>query len=327
MIKGYQSEILKIYEKIRFENEHEHKRRREEIEKKLPSVMNLEREINRLCIKLALNNLKTEKEKDTSLELIKEKITDLKMRKFELLVSNNYDSDYLKPIFTCEKCKDTGFIGPTKCSCYNQKLVYVYYKNSELEKILTKENFDNFKFSYFSNLTNEKFRISPQKNIQEISKKAMYYVQSFNSSNENLLFYGTPGTGKTFLSHCIARELLNQGHFVLYKTAQNLFEDLKEIRLSNNRKLEDLLINCDLLIIDDLGTEHINNFTRTDLFNLINKKLLLKKKMLISTNYSLNDLSSYYSDRIISRLLGNFTIFRFYGDDLRIKLNMEKQKK
>lgn len=116
--------------------------------------------------------------------------------------------------------------------------------------------------------------------MEEIIKGIMYFIETFGSNKDNLLFYGNSGTGKTFLTHCIAKELLDRGHLVIYRTAEDLIKNLRETKLQNNYELEELLINCDLLIIDDLGTEQISNFTKTELFNLLNKRILKNKKWL-----------------------------------------------
>ena len=147
------------------------------------------------------------------------------------------------------------------------------------------------------------------------------YIPNFSNHNANLLLCGPSGTGKTFLSWCIAKELLDRGYLVIYKTSAEIMSDLRNIVIENNSILKDLLINCDLLIIDDLGAEQVTDFTNTELFNLINTKLLKNKKMLISTNLTLHQISKLYSDRLYSRLAGNFRNFTFYGDDLRIKEN------
>jgi DNA replication protein DnaC len=127
------------------------------------------------------------------------------------------------------------------------------------------------------------------------------------------------------MSNCIAKYLLDKGFLVAYRTAEDLIRELRRIKFDNDFTSEQLLLNCDLLIIDDLGTEQITNFSSTELFNLLNKKLLMNKKMLVSSNYSLEKLSKNYSERISSRLLGNFSLFKFYGDDIRIKSNLRNQ--
>ncbi|KEI01960.1 ATP-binding protein [Clostridium botulinum] len=326
MIKGYQSKILKIYEKIREREKQNLKNRKQEVYNKIPQIQDIEKNINKLCIQLSISAFKPIENREEYLKSLREKITDLRIKKSELLVSNGYDMDYLKTKYSCGKCKDTGFIGHNRCECYKPKLIKLYYENSELKQLLRTNNFKNFKYEYYSSMKINNDIKSPRENTEEIIKIVMYFIETFNSSKDNLLFFGNSGTGKTFLTHCIAKELLDRGHLVIYRTAEDLIKNLRETKLQNNYELEDLLINCDLLIIDDLGTEQVSNFTKTELFNLLNKRLLKNKKMVISTNYDIEVLVKAYSERITSRLLGNFTLCKFYGEDIRVKINLNKPK-
>lgn len=326
MIKGYQSEILKLYENTRETEKNALKMRKKEIYEKYPEIANIEKQINKLCIQLSISSFKPIKNRKEYLNQLKNQVMDLRIKKSELLVANGYDIDYLNIHYKCKKCEDTGYIGTNRCDCYKQNLAKLYQKDSELGEILLTNNFSNFKYDYYStNRTNDNIK-SSRKNIEEILKISMYFIETFPDNNDNLLFYGNSGTGKTFLTHCIAKELLDRGYLVIYKTSEELLKNLREIRLENNAELEYLLINCDLLIIDDLGTEQINNFSKTELFNLLNKKLLKGHKMIVSTNYTLEGLSKTYSERITSRLFGNFTLCKFYGDDIRVKINLNKMK-
>ncbi|MEG0774045.1 ATP-binding protein [Clostridium sp.] len=322
MISGHHLEIMNIYETIRLKEEESLKKRKEEIEIHLPEVIQLEKSIGKLCIQMSLNALRNLDNREEYLAEVKEKITTLRMKKSELLVEHGYSMDYLELKYNCPKCKDTGFIGREKCICYKKKLVQIYYANTDLSKLLSKNNFDNFTFDYYANINSGPERYSPKENIEIIVSKAWNFIKNFNESDENLLFYGNSGTGKTFLSHCIAKELLDKGHFVVYKTSEDLIKCLKDIKFNGNLELEDYLINCDLLIIDDLGTEMSSDFSKTELFNLLNSKLLKSKKMLVSTNYSLDGLLNIYSERITSRLMGNFDICKFYGKDIRLQKRM-----
>lgn len=327
MINGYKEEISKIYSRIQENEDAALKKRKLEISEKLPEVLDIERQIAKLCINLSIISFKDVDNREQYLKELREKITDLRIKKSELLASNGYPIDYVSRRYKCNKCKDTGYIGSTRCVCYNQKLVKLYYKDSHLDLILKNNNFEHFNINYYSsNRTGEEPK-SPRKNIEEkIIPFIMDYIKNFSSSNTNLLFYGNSGTGKTFLSNCIAKDLLDRGFLVIYRTADDLIQELKQIKFENNSALEDLLLNCDLLILDDLGTEQITDFSSTELFNLLNKKLLMNKKMLISSNYSLEKLSKTYSERITSRLFGNFNLFKFYGEDIRVKINFLRQK-
>ena len=321
MIKGYQAELMDMYEKTRTEENRKLAKRREEIKNKYPEILELDTTIQKLCLNLSMAALKGITDPN-DLNNIRDEITDLRAKKYEMLVSLGYSPDYLNLHYNCPKCKDTGFIGIDKCSCFKSKLIKLYYKDSDLEEAVKTNNFKNFNINLYSNHKLNDERYTPRKNIEDILEYITgEYLPNFKNSNTNLLFYGNSGTGKTFLSWCIAKELLDRGYLVIYKTSAEIMSDLRNIVIENNSTLKDLLINCDLLIIDDLGAEQVTDFTNNELFNLINTKLLKNKKMLISTNLTLHQISKLYSDRLYSRLAGNFTNFTFYGDDLRIKEN------
>ena len=326
MIKGYQTELMDMYEKIRTDENRKLMKRREEIKNKYPEILELDTTIQKLCLNLSMAALRGITDQN-ELNNIKEEITDLRAKKYEMLVSHGYNPDYLNLHYNCPKCKDTGFIGIDKCSCFKSKLIKLYYKDSDLEEAVKTNNFKNFNINLYSNHKLNDERYTPRKNIEDILEYITgEYLPNFKTSNTNLLFYGNSGTGKTFLSWCIAKELLDKGFLVVYKTSDDLLRALKDIKFNNDTDLENLLINCDLLIIDDLGSEQITDFSSTELFTLINKKILKNKKMLISTNLSLPLISKRYSERISSRIIGEFILFKFFAEDIRIQLNLKRQK-
>ena len=326
MIKGYQTELMDMYEKIRTDENRKLMKRREEIKNKYPEILELDTTIQKLCLNLSMAALRGITDQN-ELNNIKEEITDLRAKKYEMLVSHGYNPDYLNLHYNCPKCKDTGFIGIDKCSCFKSKLIKLYYKDSDLEEAVKTNNFKNFNINLYSNHKLNDERYTPRKNIEDILEYITgEYLPNFKNSNTNLLFYGNSGTGKTFLSWCIAKELLDKGFLVVYKTSGDLLRALKDIKFNNDTDLENLLINCDLLIIDDLGSEQITDFSSTELFTLINKKILKNKKMLISTNLSLPLISKRYSERISSRIIGEFKLFKFFAEDIRIQLNLKRQK-
>lgn len=326
MINGYQAEILKIYENIRETEVKNLKSRRLEISNICPEILELDNDIQKMSLRMSLEIIKSE-DNEKTLKEFKEKITDLRIKKCEMLVANGFEPDYLNLKYNCNKCKDTGFIGTDKCSCYKQKLIRLYYKDSELDNTVKENNFNNFDLNLFSphRLGDEKY--SPRKNIENILNYVLNdYIPNFSNSNTNLLFYGNPGSGKTYLSYCLSKTILDKGYLVVYKTSDELIKNLSDIRFNNNDTLRQLLLNCDLLIIDDLGAEHLNEFSITELFNIINKRILNKKKMLISTNLTLPGITKQYTERIASRLLGDFKLCKFYSEDIRIKKNLQKNK-
>lgn len=319
MINNHHLQVMKIYDDIKESQKRSLEGRKEEVRKKIPEVESIEREIGKLCIKVSINALQDIPNREEHLKTLRENITTLRMKKTELLVSNGYPVDYLDLQYSCNKCKDTGYIGLEKCSCYKQKLNKLYYRNSDLFNVSDKNNFANFRMDFYSTQNEGPEKYSPRENMKKIVNGCLKFLSNFENTDENILFYGNSGTGKTFLSHCMAKELVDSGHFVVYKTAEELIKNLRDVRFNNNSTLEDHLINCDLLIIDDLGTEISSEFSKSELFNLLNTKLLRNKKMLISTNYSLDELLSLYSERITSRLFGNFTLYKFYGKDIRLQ--------
>jgi len=326
MIKGHQTEILKIYDKLREDETRNLKARKIEISKKYPEITDLDNKIQKLSLQMAVSVLKSNNGEKT-LDSFKENITDIRVKKCEMLVEKGYDPEYLNLHYNCNKCKDTGFIGNVKCICYKQKLIKLYYKNSELENAIKSNNFNNFDLNLFSShkLGEEKF--SPRKNMENNLEYILKdYIPNFSKISTNLLFFGNPGSGKTYLSYCVSKAILDMGYLVIYRTSDELIKNLRDIRFNNDAVLESLILDCDLLIIDDLGAEHLNEFSITELFNVINKRILSNKKMLISTNLTLPGITKQYSERIASRLIGEFKLCKFYSEDIRIKKNLEKNR-
>lgn len=326
MINGYQSKLLDLYSSIRDFEAKDLQKRKNEIRNLYPSILDIDNQIQKLSLKLSLVILRS-KNPDYDLNEYKNKIMDLKAKKYEMLVSKGYDPEFLNLHYRCNKCQDTGYVGREKCPCFKDKLVSLYYKNSLLQDILKVKNFDSFNINLFSPHKTGTEKYSPRKNIENILEYVLNdYIPNFNSTNSNLLFFGTPGSGKSFLSYCIAKALLDAGYLVIYKTADELINDLRDVRFNHNSNLEEVLLDCDLLIIDDLGAEQKSEFSITELFNLLNKKLLKNKKMLVSTNLVLPAISQIYSERIYSRLVGEFKLYKFYSEDLRITLNLKNNK-
>lgn len=311
--------ILRTYDETKNNNRNREQQRRSQIYRELPAIRQIDGQIASLAAEKGRALLNNEK---VDLSLLADRIQELSQRKAVLLEQNGYPSDYLDPIYTCPQCKDTGYINGEKCSCLRQKLIDLVYEQSNIKERLEDENFSHFNYEYYSNRTAGK-RPSPRKYITDVVKECKEYIQNFAADRGNILFYGAPGVGKTFLTNCIARELLDQGFMVVYLTSFQFFDILSEYvfrkdSLQDNGVSFQYMMDCDLLIIDDLGTEVINSFVASQLFQCLNQRLLNRKGTIISTNLSLSQIKDAYSERVYSRILENYRIYNIYGDDIRV---------
>jgi len=241
----------------------------------------------------------------------------------DMLRQAGFPDDYLELKYTCPDCKDTGYIGSEKCHCFRQAVVDLLYDQSGLRNILDKENFDTFRMDYYPEETDPRLGISPRQNIQNIVARCRDFIEHFDDEHGSLLFYGSTGVGKTFLTNCIARELLDSSHTVIYLSALQLVEILRGRAFGRDTDDEgddmaDYIFDCELLIIDDLGSELSNAFVNSQLFDCINRRLASSASTIISTNLSLEELQNIYSERIFSRLVGNYEMLPVIGDDIRI---------
>ncbi|WP_434644260.1 ATP-binding protein [Thermoanaerobacterium thermosaccharolyticum] len=296
--------------------------RRQEVYKKIPEISNIDDEIKDIGIEISKSIfLKPQKHKDL-LENLRSRLNALKKKKTDLLRSNGYPETYMEQKFECNICKDTGYVNNKRCKCFEQKLINLYYRQSSIEDITKIENFSNFDYYLYSDKP-YKGKMSPRENMKSIVDVAKDFIDNFDNEKESLFFYGDSGLGKTFLSNCIAKELLDRGKVVLYRTAPDLIEGLRLNKLNSDNdsyfEYTDLLRECDLLIIDDLGTEPITPFSLQEIFSIVNARLLANKKFIISTNLPLSEVMNIYPERLCSRILGNFKLLNFYGEDIRIK--------
>lgn len=261
---------------------------------------------------------------DNALDELKKIIRELSSMKEQLLLSAGLPADYLKPVYDCPDCKDTGYQNGTKCHCFKQAVITMLYEQSGIRDMLESENFSALSYDYYEgeDLTRFKNTVVTCRN----------FINNFNSDYHNLFFYGTVGTGKSFLSGCVAKELIESGHSVIYFSAAGLFDTLSKLKFDYknadelHKEYEDLF-QCDLLIIDDLGTEYTNNLVNSELFSLINDRHLRQKATIISTNLSLADFRNRYSDRIFSRITSNYEICKLTGPDIRMYKKRQQNRK
>lgn len=324
--------LLKEYEQKKLKAELDLEKRKLKLYEKLPKLQEIDDRLNQLSLLTAKNILL---HNTSSLTDLTKKAEILKLEKARILKDANLPYDYLIPHYKCSICKDTGYISnPTSqtqmCNCLKQRLLDASFYKSNMAN-LDQENFDRFDESIFSNeidVAKYRFNISPRENMKNIKQKCFDFVKNFDHSNtKNLLFSGNTGLGKTFMSNCIASELLKNGKTVLYQTAPVLLESIIDYKLSKNKNQLDNIcesvLSVDLLIIDDLGTESLNSMKLSELFTILNTRILnLNHKMtktIISTNLNIKDIFSHYEERIGSRIAGYYDIYYFFGEDLRFR--------
>lgn len=306
--------------------------KKRKIYKNYPELEEIQTKINMVALNTTRSIVASDEiTRQVEKENMKIKLDKLVEQKEKVLKKIGITIEELEPNFDCKICNDTGIITKNNitsyCNCFKQEILNYTYKQSNILK-LEDENFKTFDNCYYSNKCNkEKYGIekSPLENIEIIKKIAMEFCNNIKlEQQKNLLFTGNTGLGKTFISNCIAKEVIDKGLNVVYQTAPILMDQILDFKFSydkteSQKKKYNRIFNVDLLIIDDLGTETMNNNKFTELFNIINTRLLNNKKMVISTNLSLNELYNRYDERILSRLIGNFTICKFVGEDIRLK--------
>lgn len=316
--------ILREYDERRFQNKFELDKRREEIYRLIPKIKELEEQLISLSAESGRQALFGNTE---ALNNLKVKSSEILQMQKQLLKDYGYPEDYLNMQYKCNKCKDTGFIDNEKCTCFKQAIADIIYEGSNLKSVLERENFSTFSFKYYSDdYIDETIGLSPLTNMQKIVASCKTFIRHFDKKHDNLLLIGNTGVGKTFLANCIAKELLDRGYTVIYLTAFRLFDILEKYKFGKDAENAliaseqfEYILDCDLLIIDDLGTELNNSFTTSQLYLIINERLLRQKSTLISTNLSLDNLITNYSERIYSRIISNYMIRRIVGDDIRLQ--------
>ncbi|MDL2301146.1 ATP-binding protein, partial [Lachnospiraceae bacterium OttesenSCG-928-D06] len=314
---GQYEEIMRGYEAKKSLGHRLLMDRRDEVYKKIPGFMELCDSIG--SISVSYTSRVIDGDKDAMGEL-KQRLYLLREEKKRMLSQGGFPEDYLEAVYECEDCQDSGYLVESsdfgkkgsKCHCFRRQELRLLYEQSNIQEMISRDNFSALSYEYYEGDHLKRFE-----NAVKVSKN---FVENFHSDYHNLFFYGTVGTGKSFLSGCIAKELLEQGLSVIYFSSLGLFETLARFSFDIKAK-EELhqfyqdLYHCDLIIIDDLGTEITNAFVTSQLFSCLNERHLRKKATIISTNLSLEELRDRYSDRIFSRITSNFQLCKLTGAD------------
>ncbi|MBO5060033.1 MAG: ATP-binding protein [Clostridia bacterium] len=297
----------------------------EKVHRELPQIKEIEDEINRLGMENFGKIIKNPEKSREYNEEFEKKLAALNAKKAEILSKNGVPLDYNEVKYKCEKCLDTGYEDTKKCSCFIQKIINLRYDMSNMKEIL--HDFDEFSFDYYSDKYIESLDMTEKENIKIIFEKAKDFC--VNDEAKSLFFYGGCGFGKTFLSSCIAKKMMDDGKIVIYTSASSLFSDYEDYKFGKKPSEEfvlkrEMMKEAELLIIDDLGTEVISAFSVQLLNEILTERIALKKKIIISTNMNMKGISAKYSDRIASRIYEAFEILHFVGTDIRVQKLINK---
>ena len=321
--------LMRVYQKRQMENRHRQEERIREVYRALPKLEQFDREMGAVSLEQAKKLLAGD---IGAMEQLKFKLKELRESREALLAVGGFSPDYMEPTYTCAACRDTGYVDGKKCRCLRQAEIRILYGQSNLEQVLDLENFDRVRYDFYDRdlIVNQKKGISQYEYMKAVIEECRSYAEHFREKGGNILFTGPAGTGKTFLTNCIAKELLDQAEAVLYLTAADLFQILTDKRFDRGDEDREEryrgILECDLLIIDDLGTELNNSLGNSELFYCINDRGLKGRATMISTNLPMNELRDNYSERIFSRIFSSYRIIPLFGEDIRIKKKMGERR-
>lgn len=298
---------------------------REELYSSLPQLRRFDGEAAEICRHMTSAAL----EGDTArVEKQRLALQELTARRSAFLQQADIDEELLRPQYTCHYCRDTGYTAEGKrCRCFTRLLQEGAADSLPAGVLSACGGFEEFDLTYYSD-KEENGRI-PRETMKDILARCRDYAASFSRKSGNLLFYGCTGLGKTFLSVAIAREVLKKGFSVQYVSAQALIDCFERVRFSRNATADDQevtrsILTCDLLILDDLGSEAVNSFSQSVLYQVINDRLTEGRATVISTNLNPTGFKKTYNERIVSRLIGSYTLLGFVGCDIRIQKRMRE---
>lgn len=332
---GYSKQVVeKVREEYAAKRENAEKAvtsRTAEMYAKVPELKRIDDALSSTGLRIYRTALEGKDGLEERVDALKKETESLRDDKRRILKMAGKPEDYLDIKYACPKCSDTGYVGLDMCDCMRKALIKASYESSGLGAALKEQGFDNFDLEYYSD-KKASGGISPRENMSYIVSEAKSYVKNFGKSSkgENLLFIGKTGLGKTHISTAIAKGVIEKGYDVVYDTVQNIMHAYEAETFSRNadmpHDLTEKYMLCELLIIDDLGTEFKSSFTQSVLYNLLNTRIITGKAMIINTNLDDSELfKKNYDDRINSRLIGSFRTFKFFGEDIRIKKAIEKK--
>ena len=323
---GYDGKILRRaldrFEADKAARAQDFQRRREAVYQAVPRIREIDRELRSTMSQILSSALRRGTDPGPAIRRIRDGNLILQEEKRRLLTEHGYPADFLEEKPKCPICGDSGYNGSSLCRCLRG-----YYTREQLRELsqmldLGNQSFDTFSLDWYAQTPDPQWGLSPRENMEAVYETCVHYASHFGKGSGNLLLSGAPGLGKTFLSAAIAREVSQRGFSVVYDTAGHVFSQFESRKFDRDEDGEaqaavDRCLRCDLMILDDLGTELTTAFTQSALYELINGRLLAGKPMVISTNLLLADLEKRYSPQIVSRLKGEYELLAFFGEDIR----------
>jgi len=313
--------IMRRYQQQQFDNKHRQDERVLEVYDKVPAIRELDQAIRTQSAAMARRALLGDR---AMLPSMRTELEDLREQKRILLQAGGFAQDYMEMHYRCANCQDTGYRNDQKCHCFQQERIQMLYAQSNIREVLERENFNTYSYRYFDDeAVLAEIQMTVRQYMQLVVNRCQQFAREFKQNGGNLLFTGSTGVGKTFLTNCIAKALIDNYQSVIYLSSHDLFDIFSKHRFSYNteEELEEMyqdILECDMLIIDDLGTEVNNTFVSSQLFYCINERINRKKGTIISTNLSMDMLRDVYSDRITSRLMSHYQTIPLYGADIRV---------
>lgn len=292
--------------------------RKKRLYREIPSLAALDREISSIGVRV-MQAAVSGQNVEAVVAAMRRDHEALRQQRCSLLEANGYPGDYTDIRYRCEKCMDTGFVGTRMCSCMRNELVLLGYERSGIGSLMQTQSFDTFNMDYYTGDA----RQSMEANVRAL----LSFSENFSDRRgDSWLLIGATGLGKTHLSTSVARRVIEQGWDVVYDTAQDMFSAYETERFGRGGTDggdTEKYLSCDLLILDDLGTEMTNTFTVSCLYNLINHRLNHHRSTVLSTNLTHSELRARYADRITSRIFGEFRPLLFRGKDIRAQKLMQ----